>query len=284
MAQGLAASAVRYSYPGGIEALKGASLDAPANAITALAGPNGSGKSTLLRVLAGMLEPDSGAVTLGGSPLGAIPASERAKRIAFLPQNVTPAFDYTAGEVVMSGRHPHLGAFGFESRRDVQIAERAMKETGTLEFSGRGFEHLSGGERQRVLIASVLAQEPEVLLLDEPTSALDIRFQVEIYGILRRLADNGLAVCVVTHDLNLASAFADTIALMSEGAVAAVGRPGIVLTKSVLENIYKTEVVVAANPATGAPTVLPAAGRLNAGDSNAANDISGKSDAAGGAR
>jgi iron complex transport system ATP-binding protein len=250
---------IRYAYPGGPEALAGVDAALAKGGMLAIVGPNGSGKSTLLRILAGQLSPDGGSVALAGRPLASYPRHELAKKLAFLPQSVSPAFSYTAGEVVMTGRFPHLGAFGLEGPRDAAACERVMAETATMELSARSFDTLSGGERQRVLIASVLAQEPEVLLLDEPTSALDIRFQVEIFSLLAVLAEKGLAVGVVTHDLNLAAQFAGAMALMSNGVVATSGAPAAVLKKDVLEKVYGTGVVLINNPETGTPIVLPSA-------------------------
>ncbi len=253
----LSADGLYYTYPGGQAALRGAGVEIEKGRLVAIAGPNGSGKSTMLRVLAGIIRPDSGVVKLADKPLSEYSNREAARLVGFLPQETVPAFDFTAGEVVMTGRYPRLGTFGLEGASDAVAAGRVMRETSTWELRDRPFAGLSGGERRRVLIASVLAGEPEALLLDEPTNALDIRFQVEVYALLKRLAGDGLAVAVVTHDLNLASGFADWIVLLSNGGNAASGAPGDVLTKEILEPVYNTGVVLASNPETGSRIVLP---------------------------
>src|SRR5690606_15515006 len=151
--------------------------------LVGIVGPNGAGKSTLLRVLSGLLRPRSGRVFLDDRPLSDLSNIERARTIAFLPQNVQPAFSLTSAEVVCLGRFPHLGAFGGWTAHDREIADRCLRQTETWDLRDRDFMTLSGGERQRVLMASVLAQEPDLLLLDEPTSALDIHHQIEIFAL-----------------------------------------------------------------------------------------------------
>ena len=196
-------------------AVAGVTLDVPPGARLGLLGPNGSGKTTLLKLLGGVLTPSSGEVTLDGRTMRQLGRRAVARRIAMVPQDTHPAFDYTALELVLMGRHPHLGAFEVETAADLTIAEDAMKATGTSEFMGRHFSTLSGGERQRVVIASALAQQSDVLLLDEPTASLDPGFQIEIAELLLRLhRDRGLSLVLSTHDLNLAASICDTLVLM----------------------------------------------------------------------
>ncbi|MCX5759027.1 MAG: heme ABC transporter ATP-binding protein, partial [Candidatus Hydrogenedentes bacterium] len=222
--------------------------------LVGFAGPNGSGKSTLLRVLCGLLKPRAGRVTLDGRPLSSFKGRERARVIAFLPQAVNPAFALNVFEVVCLGRYPHLAGFGAMRPHDKDVAERCLRATETEELRARDFMTLSGGERQRVLLASILAQEPDLLLLDEPTSALDIHHQIEIFALLERLAHKGYGIAVVTHDLNLAARFCDRLVLLAKGRdVVASGAPEVVLTPALLSDAYGAAIRVATHPETGAP-------------------------------
>ncbi|MBI2301649.1 MAG: ABC transporter ATP-binding protein, partial [Armatimonadetes bacterium] len=150
--------------------LDGISLQLAADGFGALLGPNGSGKSTLLRLLVGRLRQERGSIELGGRPLHRVPAAERARAVGYLPQEVHAAYPFTVRQVVLMGRFPHL-SFGLESAHDLAVAEACLERTATTHLAERPFPSLSGGEKQRVLLASVLAQEPRVMLLDEPTAA-----------------------------------------------------------------------------------------------------------------
>jgi iron complex transport system ATP-binding protein len=252
----LKAEGLSFAYPGGPDVFTDVTAAVRGGELLGIVGPNGAGKSTLLRVLCGLLRARAGRVTLDGKPLSSFSNNERARTIAFLPQQVQPAFSLTVFEVVCLGRFPYLGAFGGWSAHDRQVAERCLVETETDALRDRDFMTLSGGERQRVLVASVLAQEPNLLLLDEPTSALDIHHQIEIFALLRRLARGGYGIGVVTHDLNLAARFCDSLALMATGqGVVADGAPAKVLTEDLLSQAYRAKIRVGTHPITGAPLV-----------------------------
>ena len=183
-------------------------------------------------------------------------ARERARTLGFLPQTVTPAFALTVFEVVCLGRYPHLGALGAPGPHDREVARRCMHDTETDHLAARDFMTLSGGERQRVLLASILAQEPNLLLLDEPTSALDVHHQVEIFALLRILAGRGYGIGVVTHDLNMAARFCDRLVLLSmEEGLLAHGRPAEVLTEPLLSKAYDARIRVCDHPITGTPLI-----------------------------
>src|SRR5262245_51773420 len=154
--------------------LREVSVDVPRGSLTGLLGPNGCGKTTLLRLLAGMLTPSHGTVDLNGRPLTSLSRREIARRVAVVPQETHPAFDYTVLEMVLMGRHPHLGALQLEGPADLAIAVAALGATGTEHLAARAYMTLSGGEKQRVIIASALTQASDVLLLDEPTASLDL--------------------------------------------------------------------------------------------------------------
>lgn len=208
-------------------------------------GPNGAGKSTLLRLLAGLLRPSSGAVSLGGRPLDELSPRHRARRIAFLPQNLAFEDRFTAREVVLMGRFPHRPWGLFESPGDVIAAEQAMQWTSVTDFADRPLARLSGGERQRVHLAAALAQSPEMLILDEPTASLDLRHQLELLDLLRRRAcEVGTLVILATHDLNLAAAYCSHVLLLSCGRTAACGSPEDIFVPALLERVYGVRMAV----------------------------------------
>ena len=251
---------VAFRYPGSEWRLEGVSLAVGAGEVLGVIGPNGSGKSTLLRIGAGVLRPAAGHVLLDDRDAAGLARREMARTLGYLPQQVASEFDYRVEEVVAMGRYPHLSGAGFLTRDDVAVVDRCLAETEIERYRGRRLSRLSGGERQRAFLASVLAQEPRVLLLDEPTSSLDLHHQVRFFGLLRRLACQGMAVMVVTHDVNLASLFCDRVALLRDGRLVEEGSPAEVLREEVLRATYGDEVLLGTHPQTGRPIVLPAAG------------------------
>ncbi len=231
------------------------SVSALAGEVLGVIGPNGSGKTTLVRVLAGLLKPDSGEVSLGGQSIHAMHPSKRARSIAYMPQSATQ-HPFTALETVLMGRYPHLGRFGLEGLSDREMAREAMASTGTEEFAARQLDTLSGGERQRVLLARTIAQQGEVMLLDEPTASLDLRHQLSTMEIVRReVAARNIAAVVIVHDLSLAGRYCDRLMLMSEGRVTATGTPDAVLTSVNLRTAFDVETIVEPDPVTGRPHV-----------------------------
>ena len=225
--------------------------------MTAVIGPNGSGKSTLLKVASGIISPEGGRALLLGRDMAGYERKEVARILGYLPQQILPTFDYTVEEVVAMGRFPHLAGMGFLSPGDIRIIERCMDQTETRPYRGRSPSRLSGGERQRVYLASILAQEPRLLLLDEPTAALDIHHEAGFFRLLRRLVAGGMAVCVVTHNLNAASLYCDRLLLMSRGGRVSEGAAEEVIRPDVLSEVYGESVVVQKDPRSGRPIVLP---------------------------
>ena len=191
MSRCLQAEGVAFAYESGADVFHDVSAAVASGGVTGIVGPNGSGKSTLLRVLCGLLKPHAGRVLLDGAMLDGLSSIERARVVGFLPQSVDPVFALSAFEVVCLGRYPRAGPLAGLRPHDKEVAARCMRDTETEGLRDRDFSTLSGGERQRVLLASILAQEPELLLLDEPTSALDIHHQVHIFVLLRQLAAEG---------------------------------------------------------------------------------------------
>jgi iron complex transport system ATP-binding protein len=220
-------------------------------------GPNGSGKSTLLRLVSGVLPPWRGEIRIDGKPVSAYKRSELCRRVAVVPQETRIDFPFSVMEVVLFGRTPHLGGFGFEDDPDLQAAERAMARTQTSHLARRAITQLSGGERQRVILARALAQEPRFLLLDEPAAFLDIRHEVEMYDLLRELQGEGMTILNVLHDLNLAALYCDRLVLLDEGRLAQVGTPEEVLTYATLTRVYGTDIYVHKNEITGGLNILP---------------------------
>ena len=252
----LVASGVEFAYAAAQPVLRGADLTARPGRLTCLLGPNGSGKTTLLRCLLGQLRPSGGSIVVDGRNVGAYGPRQLARLIAYVPQFPTSAFAFTVRQIVLMGRFAHGGALGIAGRQDRAVAEEAMKMTQTLHLADRTLEELSGGEAQRVMIARALAQQPWIVLLDEPTSHLDLRNQLLIYRMMGRLAhDWGVAVVCVSHDINVASRFADELVLMRDGRVVAAGPPVETIRADVLEATYDVPVELLAAPDGGVPLV-----------------------------
>ena len=238
--------------------LRDVSVTIRRGSLTGLLGPNGCGKTTLLKLMAGVLGADTGAITLGGRALRAIPRRELARHVASVPQETHPAFDYSVMEMVLMGRHPHLGAFQLEGPGDIAIARDSLLATGTAHLADRPYMTLSGGEKQRVVIAGALAQAPDVLLLDEPTASLDLAYQLEVASLLQRLnRDRGVTMVLATHDLNLAASLCDWLVLVRSGRVLAQGPTRDVLTGAAIQQLYGVEADVQFHQRSGHLTVVP---------------------------
>ena len=226
--------------------------------LTGLLGPNGCGKTTLLRLMAGVLRPQHGSIMIDGEAVDRMPRRKLGRRIAIVPQETHPAFDYTAMEMVLMGRHPHLDTFQLEGPNDYAIAAEALTATGTGHLAARAYATLSGGEKQRVVIAGALAQQPEVLLLDEPTASLDLAYQLEVSSLLTRLnRDRAVTMVLATHDLNLAASVCDRLVLMRAGEILAHGATADVLTQASINQLYNVEADVQFHEMAGHLTVVP---------------------------
>ena len=240
---------------GAVRVLKRVSFVARPGEVTGLIGPNGAGKSTLLRVLAGLVKPDVGSVSLGDTNLSSFNPRERARRISYMPQH-DAIHPFTALETVLMGRYTHLGRFELEGRRDRQIARQAMARTETVEFEDRQLDRVSGGERQRVILARALAQQADILLLDEPSASLDLRHRLSIMETVRSEAScRGVAVVVALHDVSLAGRYCDRLAMMSNGSLVHEGHPSSVLTVDNLRSVFGVETEVLFDDSTGCPQV-----------------------------
>ena len=258
----LEARGLRFAYDG-LEALRGIDLSVGPGEIVGLLGPNGSGKSTVIRLLSGVLGGYGGSARLDGEEIARMPRRALARRVAVVPQEPSFGFPFSALEIALMGRHPHLAGLAFESERDVALARAALERCGAAALASRSIQELSSGERQRVVFARALAQQPRMLLLDEPASFLDIRHQVEVYDVVRALvAERSCSVLTVLHDLNLAAEYCDRIYLLREGRIEAAGPTAEVLTYANLTRVFDTEVYVDTNTLTGKLIVVPLSGQV----------------------
>ncbi len=238
--------------------LKDISFDVNDGELMGIIGPNGSGKSTLLRAISRLLKPMRGEIFLKGEEIGRMKFRELARRISVVSQSTKEIMlNFTVREYILLGRTPYRKRFQIlESKIDERIVSKVMSLTDIASLSKRNIKELSGGERQRAIIARALAQEPELLLLDEPTTHLDIGHQIEILDLVKGLnRKNNLTVIVVLHDLNLASLYCDRLLLLKEGKIHSVGSPEEIFTYSVIEEVYKTPVVVEKNPVSSKPLI-----------------------------
>ncbi|WP_219845124.1 heme ABC transporter ATP-binding protein [Leucobacter massiliensis] len=240
---------------GGRRLLDDVSLELKAGEVLALLGPNGAGKSTLLNLLSGDTPPDSGRIIFAGRDIAEWSLPELARRRGVLLQDNQLMFPFTVHQVVEMGRAPWRRT-PLEEEDNEAIAE-SIRVADVAHLGNRRVPSLSGGERARAAFARVIAGRTGVLMLDEPTAALDLGHQEAVLGIARDRARAGDAVLVVLHDLNLASAFADRIALLREGRIVACDSPGRVLTAEIVSAVYRTPVEVIPHPVTGAGIVLP---------------------------
>jgi iron complex transport system ATP-binding protein len=209
-----------------------------------LIGPNGAGKSTLLRAVAGLV-PFDGAIELDGDAVTALGRREIARRLAFVPQSPLLPPEMRVREYVLLGRTPHMGAFAYEGRRDVEAAGRSLARLDLLELAERPLRTLSGGEQQRAVLARALAQEAPVLLLDEPTMALDIGRQQQVLELVAGLREQSeLTVLSAMHELTLAAQYADRLLLLSGGRLAAAGLPHEIVTEALIAEHYGAAVRV----------------------------------------
>ena len=260
----LAVDRVSFAYPSPGRhprrrpAVEDVSLSVAQGSLTGLLGPNGCGKTTLLKLLSGVIRPQAGNVTLAGRRIDRLPRRTLARQLAVVPQETQPAFDYSVTEMVLMGRHPHLGRFELEGPEDLNAVQTALATTGVAHMADRLFSTLSGGEKQRVVIASALAQAGEVLLLDEPTASLDVAYQLDVASLLVRLnREQGVTMVLATHDLNLAASICDTLVLLREGQILAQGWTSEVLNAPMVRALYGIEADVRFHDGAGHLTVVP---------------------------
>ncbi len=221
-------------------------------------GPNGSGKSTLLKSISRTLKPHKGTILLNDKDIYSLKSVDVAKQMAVVPQDNAVSFSFTALEVVLMGRSPHLSRFQMETESDMAIARKAMDLTNTWHLAARPVNELSGGEKQRVIIARALAQKPKILLLDEPLTYLDIVNQLEIMDLVKSLCvKEGIIVMTAIHDLNLAARYCSTAILLNKGKIFSAGRIDEVLTSENIKSVFKVDAIVKKNLVTNSLYIIP---------------------------
>ncbi len=252
----------------GHDVLHDVSLAIRPGEVLALIGPNGAGKSTLIRAISGVLAARQGSVQVDGKEISRLSAMQRARCMAVVPQARELPGAFSVYQTVALGRTPYLGWLGKAGESDHRAVRRALEQTQLSSLAERAVGSLSGGEQQRVLLARALAQETPILLMDEPTTHLDLEHQTVLLNLVRSLAaEQGLAVLAALHDLNLASLYADRVALIAAGRIQALGTPQQVLTSEQLSRVYHVPVQVVPHPQYGSPLVLPDGRRAPAGQS-----------------
>ncbi len=227
---------IEFSYSS-IPVLNDISLDIEGPGFISILGPNGVGKSTLIHCINKILQPTSGTVFLDGKDVKDISIKELAKEIGYVPYSANDTFPLTVVDTVMMGRHPHSRWNTLD--RDLDIVYDTLKMLGISHLAMRQFNELSAGQHQKVMLARGLVQEPDILLLDEPTSNLDVRHQLDVTKMLKRLSDEKkILVIMISHDINIAAKFADSVILMYQGKVFDVGTPEEVITEGNLRSVY----------------------------------------------
>jgi len=245
-------------YYGSVKVLENVHFSVRGGDFVGVLGPNGSGKTTLIRSISRTLKPRRGAILLDDVDVYALKSVEAARRMAVVPQDTAITFNFTALDIVLMGRNPHLGRFQMESERDIAIARKAMELTNTWHLADRPVNELSGGERQRVIIARALAQEPKVLLLDEPTVHLDINNQLEIMDLLKDLCTKRkLIVLAVFHDFNLAARYCNLAILLKKGKIFSVGKVDDVFTSKNIKRVFHVDTIVKRHPVTNSLYIIP---------------------------
>jgi iron complex transport system ATP-binding protein len=242
---------------GGSDILKGVSFDIPRGAFVSIVGPNGAGKTTLLRCVMSIVTGWTGNIFVEGKPVHAYRPRELARLVSYVPQWDNMVFPFTGRELVMMGRYPYLSPFIQPDRKDLDVVEHTLQSTGTQSIADRDMRTLSGGEKQKILIAGALAQEAGTMLLDEPTTFLDPLHAEEVLSILNDLNRSGVTVVIITHDINHAAYYADSITALVEGRVVFYGPPEDLLVSDMLRSVYNKDFILVKHPVSGKTMTLP---------------------------
>ena len=243
---------------GSVTILENVSLSVKEGDFVGILGPNGSGKTTLLKSISRTLKPHKGTILLDKTDIYSMKSVDLAKHMAVVPQESNIGFSFTALDIVLMGRNPHMNRFQMESEKDMAIVRKAMNRTNTWHFADRPINELSGGEKQRVVIARALSQEPKVLLLDEPLTHLDMINQLEIMDLVKELCTKErLIVLMVIHDLNLAARYCNSALLLKDRKVFAVGTLDEVLTTKNIKSVFLVDALVKKSLMTNSLYVIP---------------------------
>jgi len=245
-------------YYGERRVLNDVGLEVHSGEVVALIGPNGAGKSTLIRAVSGVIPIHGGTIQVNNTDVTTLSPMQRARQISVVPQAVSLPPAFTVWETVLLGRTPYLNFLGQTSVTDEALARHALEQVDMLPLSESRMDQISGGEQQRVLLARALVQATPILLMDEPTAHLDLRHQVDLLKLIAAQArEKDLTVLIALHDLNLASLFADRIAIIESGQLCVSGNPKETLTAEILRSVYHLPVHIVKHPETGAPLVIP---------------------------
>lgn len=221
-------------------------------------GPNGSGKTTLMKAINGISKIQHGRVEILGSDIHRYTKRTLAQTVALVPQDVPADFPFAVIELVLMGRAPFLGVLGLPHKEDETMAYQALSFTGVEHLAGRTLDQLSGGERQLVFIARAICQQPQIILLDEPTASLDLSHQMRIMDLMEKLKlEKGITVVMVSHDVNLAAMYGDSLLLLKDGSIVSLGSPEDVLQFKVLEDTYGCTLLVDESSLGKFPRVTP---------------------------
>jgi iron complex transport system ATP-binding protein len=244
-----------YAYQDN-DVFKDMSFSVPKGGFFIIIGPNGSGKTTLMKVLSGVEKPGRGKLHIMGKAVEKYSRKSLAQTLAMAPQMTNVDFPFTVIEIVLMGRSPYKGLLGLDNQADLRIAQQAMAFTGVEHLAGRKLGQLSGGEQQRVLIARAICQEPEIILLDEPTASLDLAHQVRVMDLMEQLQkEKGVTVIMVSHDINLACMYAQSLLLIKNGQIVSSGPPNQVLNYETLEQAYGCPLLVDQSPLGNFPRI-----------------------------
>jgi iron complex transport system ATP-binding protein len=233
------------------------SFELEAGEFLAICGPNGSGKSTLLKAVQRLIPFVQGEIVIQGRSLFQLKTRDIASKIAYVPQVSEPIFDFSVEETVTMGRYLHqINRFQGPGARDRAVIEEVMHLTEISSFRKKKVSQLSGGERQRVLIARALAQDTPIIVLDEPSSHLDLNYQLQIYGLLKRLQqEKGKAIIVAEHNLNLVSPYCHCLMFLKQGRIESSGRPEEIINRDTIRKVFGIEVDIRENVFSGLPEI-----------------------------
>lgn len=234
----------KFSYNGKENIFKDVNLSLENGDVLCILGPNGTGKSTLIKCINGLLKLNSGNILINGQDIHSMNKNDLAKIIGYIPQSHNSTFAFSVFDVVLMGRAPHLSLTSVPGEKDYKIAEKSLKSLGISHLKDKTYTEISGGERQMVLIARVLAQQPQILLLDEPTSHLDFGNQIRTLEVINKLAKNGLSVIMTSHFPDHAFLSSTKVAIMNQGTIMEIGTPESVITEDNMRQAYGIDVKI----------------------------------------
>ena len=248
---------LKYFYPDSTrEILSDINLTFNQNEFTVILGPNGSGKTTLIKLIARLIKPTSGKLYLKDQPYDAINIKEFYRMISYVPQKFFSIYPYTVFEIVLMGRSLHFNYLGFENKNDVQKVKEVLQQLGLEHLAKKRINEISGGELQKVILARSIAQDSEVLLLDEPNTHLDLKHQIQIFDLLKNLQSQGKTIIAVSHDINLASFYADRLIFLKDGIIKYDGDITSMLKEEIIEDVFEIENKVLIDPVDKIPQLI----------------------------